>query len=54
MILKTCHKTVLFDFQIKSIMPVMNGVGADLIKFIKSYPTGVDFDAKDVELIDFM
>lgn len=35
-------------------MPVMNDVGAELIKFIKSYPTGNDFDAKDVKTVLFI
>lgn len=29
-------------------MPVMNGVGADFVKFIKSYPAHTDLNAKEV------
>lgn len=29
-------------------MPVMNSVGADFVKFIKSYPANTDLNAKEV------
>lgn len=42
---KVISKPVL---QIKSVTPVMNGVGADLVEYIKSFPSNADFNAKDV------
>lgn len=37
-----------FKLQIKNLMTVMNGVGADLVKYIKLFPANADFTAKDV------
>ncbi|XP_031635618.1 cytochrome P450 6B1-like [Contarinia nasturtii] len=34
--------------KIKSMMPVMKGVGTDFIKFLKSYPANTDFNAKHI------
>ncbi|XP_055303189.1 cytochrome P450 6B1-like [Sitodiplosis mosellana] len=34
--------------KLKGVLPVMNEVGADLVKFIKSHPVDTDFNAKDV------
>lgn len=37
-----------FNFQIRSLMPIMNGVGEDLVKFIRSFEPNDDIDVKDV------
>ncbi|XP_055306508.1 probable cytochrome P450 6a13 [Sitodiplosis mosellana] len=47
------RKMILSAFsqsKIKSIMPVMNGVGDDFVKYIKSFPTNTDFNAKDISV----
>lgn len=31
----------------------MNGVGDDFVKFIKSFPSNVDFNAKEVKISSF-
>lgn len=41
-------KMCVFYFQIRSLMPIMNGVGEDLVKFIRSFEPNDDIDVKDV------
>lgn len=32
-------------------MPVMNGVGADFVNYIKSFPPNADINAKEVQIL---
>lgn len=37
-------------FQLRNVFPIMNGVGEELVEYVRSFKSDSDFNAKDLSL----